>query len=133
MNRLIDGLLLLIGRVLIAALFLPSGIHKLGAFDRTVAAIAAHGLPLPAVGYVVALLAEIPLALALLVGLWTRPVAAALALYTLAAAIFFHNHLADPAQAVNFFKNLAVAGGLFFIVAHGAGAWSVDRLIKRRA
>ena len=132
MNRLIDGLTPLIGRVLIALLFVPSGLHKLGTYQETVGHIAHQGLPLPILGYVIAVVAELPLALLLLIGLWTRPIAALLALYTLATAVFFHNHLAEQAQAVNFFKNLAITGGLLFAVAHGAGLWSIDRVLTRR-
>jgi putative oxidoreductase len=40
--------------------------------------------------------------------------------------------LAEQAQAVNFFKNLAITGGLLFAVAHGAGLWSIDRVLTRR-
>src|SRR5579863_10344553 len=132
MRNLAEGPALLLGRLLIALLYLPSGLHKLGAAAATIGAIAADGLPLPGVGYTVAIAVEIPIALLFLFGLWTRPLAAILAIYTLAAAAFFHNHLVDPAQAVNFFKNLAITGGLMFAVAHGGGAWSLDRGLRRR-
>ncbi|MGH6982510.1 MAG: DoxX family protein [Stellaceae bacterium] len=132
MYRVLDGFVPLLGRVLIALLFVPSGLHKLGAYHETVGHIAHQGLPLPAVGYLIAVAAELPLALMLLVGLWTRPAAALLALYTLATAVFFHDHLAEQMQAINFFKNLAIAGGLLFAVSHGAGSWSVDRLLAKR-
>jgi putative oxidoreductase len=132
MNRWIEGPLLLVGRLLLAVLFLPSGLRKLGSYSDTVGHIAASGLPLPTLGYGIAVAVELPLAVALLVGLGTRPVAAIMALYTLATAIFFHNHIADPAQGVNFFKNLAITGGLLFVVAHGAGTWSVDRALRRK-
>jgi putative oxidoreductase len=133
MNRWIEGPVLLVGRLLLAVLFLPSGLRKLGSYGDTVGHIAARGLPLPALGYGIAVAVEIPLALALLVGLGTRPVAAIMALYTLATAIFFHNHIVDPAQGVNFFKNLAIAGGLLFVVAHGAGGWSLDRALRKKS
>ena len=126
MTYLTEGPALLLGRLLIAMLYLPSGIRKLGTFDATTGNIAAHGLPLPALGYAIAVAVEVPLSILLILGLWTRPVALMIAIYTVAAAIFFHNHIADPAQGVNFFKNLAIAGGLLFVFAHGGGTWSLD-------
>jgi putative oxidoreductase len=131
MESMLKGFVPALGRLLMAVLFIPSGVSKLGGHERTVAPIAAHGLPLPEVGYVIALAAEIVLALALLAGFQARIVALLLALYTLATAVFFHNHLGDQAQAVNFVKNLAIAGGLLFILAFGAGSWSLDQLLGR--
>jgi putative oxidoreductase len=131
MDNFLAGFLPALGRLLISALFLPSGIAKLGNHAATVGAIAAHGLPLPQLGYWVAVIVEIPLALALLLGYRTRLVALVIALYTIVAAIFFHGHLADHAQAINFFKNLAVAGGLIFVFIYGGGHWSIDRWLGR--
>lgn len=122
-----DGVLPLIARVSIAAIFLLSGLAKLTAPAGTIGYIASAGLPLPEVGYAIALLVEIVGGLLLIVGYRTRTVAAALALFTVAAAIFFHNALGDQNQFIHFFKNLAIAGGLLQVVAFGAGRLSFDK------
>ena len=69
--------------------------------------------------------------LALLVGFQTRLVAAALAIFTLATAVLFHNNMADQNQMIHFMKNLAITGGLLQVVAFGAGAFSLDN--RRRS
>lgn len=122
-----NGVLPLIARVSIAAIFLLSGLSKLTAPAGTIGYIASAGLPLPEVGYAIALLVEIVGGLLLVVGYRTRIVAAALALFTVAAAIFFHNTLGDQNQFIHFFKNLAIAGGLLQVVAFGAGRLSFDK------
>ncbi|MBR0568142.1 DoxX family protein [Azoarcus sp. L1K30] len=121
----------LIGRLLLAALFLPAGIGKLTGFSGTVGYISSVGLPLPEVAAALALIVEIAGGLALIAGFGTRLAALALALFTLVASFFFHNYWGVAAeqqfvQQLLFYKNIAVAGGLFTLAAFGAGAWSVD-------
>ncbi len=128
----ISNPLALIGRVLLAWLFIPAGWAKLGAgFAGTAGYIASKGLPMPEVLAVAALVVEIGAGIALLVGFKTRWAALLLALFSLGAAVFFHNYWAVPAdqvmvQTLMFNKNLAIAGGLLAFAAFGAGAWSLD-------
>lgn len=124
----------IIGRVLLAAIFLLSGIQKLGAPADTKAYIAAAGLPFPELAYLVAIVVEVGFALALMAGYRTRAVAAVMAAFTLATAFGFHANFADQAQMIQFMKNLAITGGLLQLVAFGAGPLSVDnRLVRRTA
>ncbi len=121
----------LIGRILIAYLYIPSGIAKLTGFAGTAGYIASKGLPLPEVGAAIAVLVELGVASAFLLGFKTRAAAAVLALFTVAAAVLFHNYWALPAgqqmmQQLLFTKNIAVVGGLLAFVAFGAGAFSLD-------
>ncbi len=121
----------LIGRLLLALLFLPAGIAKIGGYAGTVGYIASKGLPLPEVGALVAIVVEVGGGLALVAGFGTRFAALGLALFTLAASVVFHNYWALPAdqqmvQQLMFFKNIAVVGGLLTLAAWGAGAWSLD-------
>ena len=123
--------LALVGRILLALLFIPAGVGKLTGFAGTVAYTASAGVPLPQVAVALALLVEIVGGLALLLGWQTRWAALALALFTLVASFFFHKFWALPAeqagmQQLLFYKNIAVAGGLFAFAAFGAGALSVD-------
>ncbi|HEY4343504.1 MAG TPA: DoxX family protein [Parvibaculum sp.] len=115
-----------LGRLLLAVLFLLAGFGKVMDPAGTIGYIASHGLPLPQVGYAIALATEIGGGLLILVGYKTRLVAAVMAAFTIATAIFFHNDFADQAQMTNFLKNLAIAGGFLQLVAHGAGAFSID-------
>lgn len=121
----------LAGRLLIAALFLPAGIAKITGFAGTIGYIGSVGLPLPALGAVLAIAVEVLGGLALILGYQTRIAAVVLALFTLAASFFFHAYWSvAPEQAfvqqLLFFKNVALAGGLFILAASGAGAWSLD-------
>lgn len=121
----------LIGRLLLAALFLPAGLSKIGGFDGTVGYIASADLPMPQLAAVVAIAVEVLAPTALILGWGTRWAALVLALFTLVATLGFHNFWAMPAdqaylQQLMFFKNIAVVGGLLVLAAHGAGALSLD-------
>ncbi len=131
MNASLQNPLTLTGRVLLALLFLPAGIGKIGGFAGTVGYIGSVGLPLPQLAAVLAIVVEVGGGLALLAGFGTRLAALALALFTLVATFVFHNFWAMPPEQVMmqqlmFFKNIAVVGGLLVLAAHGAGAYSVD-------
>ena len=115
-----------LGRVLIAAIFLYSGFGKIMAPEGTQAYIASAGLPLPIVGYVLAVIVEVGGGLLLLIGYQTRLVALIIALYSIVAALAFHSQFADQNQLIHFMKNFCIAGGLLQIVAFGAGSMSVD-------
>ena len=126
-----QNLLALIGRVLIVVLFLPFGYGAITNFAGTVKYIGSAGLPMPEVVGVIAIFVEVVLGLMLLVGYQTRWAALGILLYTLAAAFVFHAYWDVPAaqmvaQKTNFLKNMAIAGGLFGILAWGPGAWSLD-------
>ncbi|WP_194273958.1 DoxX family protein [Variovorax paradoxus] len=124
--------LALIGRVLLAALFIPAGFGKLMGFAGTVGYISSVGAPLPQVAAVIAIVVELGLGLLLLAGFKTRVSAIVLAIFTVVAAVMFHNYWAMPADKafVNqlmFFKNIAIAGGLLAFAAFGAGRFSIDK------
>ena len=121
----------LIGRLLLAYLFIPAGIGKLTGFAGTVGYITSKGLPMPEVAAGLAIVVELGVGLMLLVGFQTRCAALVLTLFTLAAGFFFHNYWAVPAdqamvQQLMFNKNVAIAGGLLAFAAFGAGAFSLD-------
>lgn len=123
--------LALVGRILIALLFIPAGFGKISGFAGTVGYATSVGMPMPTVAVAVGLLIELLGGLALLFGFGTRIAALALAVFTLSASFFFHAYWALPAdqqmmQQLLFFKNVAVTGGLLAFAAFGAGAWSVD-------
>ena len=116
----------LIGRILLGTLFLASGLGKIADPAGTIGYIGYAGLPAPTLAYVAALVAEVGGGLLLIVGYQARIAAAALAVFTVLAAVFFHNNFADQNQMIHFMKNLAITGGLLQVIAFGAGALSLD-------
>ena len=88
----------LIGRLLVAALFLPAGLAKLTGFAGTVGYFASLGIPAPTLAVVATIVVEILGGLALLVGYQTRLVAIVMALFTLAASVVGHAYWAAPAD-----------------------------------
>lgn len=120
----------LAGRILLALIFVVAGFGKIAGYAGTQAYMESVGVPgalLPLV-----ILTELGGGLALAAGLLTRWVAAALAGFTVIAALIFHLDFADQMQSILFMKNLAIAGGLLIVFRYGAGAWSLDRLLASR-
>ncbi len=120
-----------VGRLLIGLPFAMSGLGKLAAFGPTTAMIAAVGLPVPPLAFVVAVVAELGGGLLLVAGYQARIVAAALALFSIATAVSFHSNFADQNQMIHFLKNVMMAGGLLQIAAFGAGALSLDNRVAK--
>ena len=122
----------LVGRILIAFIFVFSGIGKITGFDGTVGYIASKGLPLPQLAAVGAIIVELGGGLMLVLGWKARLAAAAMLVFTAMAALFFHNFWAVPAdqaqmQMIQFMKNLSIMGGLLYVVSYGSGELSVQR------
>jgi len=114
----------LVGRILLVALFLISGLGKITAYEATAGYMASMGVPGFALPAVIAL--EVLGAVAIIAGFKTRIVAALLAGFTLATGVIFHNNFADQTQMVMFLKNVSIAGAFLMLVANGAGAFSLD-------
>lgn len=127
----IDRYAPLIGRILLALIFVMSGFSKITGFEGTVGYIASKGLPLPQLGAIIAIVVEVVGGLMLIVGWKARWGAAALFVFTGAAALFFHNFWAVPPeqmqiQQIMFMKNLAIMGGMLMVMAHGSGPLSAE-------
>ena len=124
--------LLLFGRILVAILYVPAGFGKLTGFAGTVGYLSQSPLPFPTLMAIGAIVVELFVGLAFLVGWKARWAALILAVFTVAAGVVFHNYWAAPEaamamQKINFMKNLAIAGGLLFAYVFGPGRLSVDR------
>jgi putative oxidoreductase len=115
----------LAGRVLLAALFLVTGLGKIGAYTATAGYMAALGVPSALLPVVIA--TEIFGAVAIVLGWKTRITAFLLAGFTLLSGLIFHTDFADQVQLVMFLKNVCIAGGMLLLVANGAGPLSLDR------
>jgi putative oxidoreductase len=125
------GVINLLGRLLIVALFLPAGLSKLTGFESTVGYFDSLGIPLATLAVVVTIVIEVVGSIALLLGFQTRLAAIVLAVFTLTATLIGHAYWAAPAdqafvQQLMFFKNIAVVGGLLALVSVGAGSLSID-------
>ncbi|MDN3638700.1 DoxX family protein [Simiduia curdlanivorans] len=113
-----------LGRALLALIFVMSGVGKISAYAGTQGYMEAFGVPgmlLPLV-----ILVEVGAGLALILGWQTRLMAFALAGFSVVSGLLFHANFADQMQMIMFMKNLSIAGGLMFIVAHGAGHFALD-------
>lgn len=122
----------LIGRILLALMFLGAGISKFGGLEGTAGYIASAGLPLPKLLAIATATLEVVAALMLIIGWQARWAALALAAFTLLATLLFHNYWAMPAeqqftQQLMFMKNMAIVGGLLVLFAFGPGALSLDK------
>jgi putative oxidoreductase len=129
--------LVVVGRVLLALMFILAGFSKLGNIAGTAGYIASGGLPMASTLAVLAGLLELVGGIAIAVGYQARWAALALGLFTLVATVLFHRFWAVPAdqafvQQLMFMKNLSVAGGLFVVAALSAGPASVDALRSQR-
>ncbi len=116
----------LAARIFLAAIFVISGFGKISGFEATQGYMQAMGVPGGLLPLVIAL--EIGAGLALIAGFQTRVAAFLLAGFSLLAALVFHFDLGDQMQAILFWKNVALAGGLLMLTLHGAGRWSLDAL-----
>jgi putative oxidoreductase len=123
----------LAGRILISVIFIWGGWGKLLGFAATVGYFEKIGLPVPPAAAAVAVFMELGVGLALLFGLFTRLSGAALAFWCIVTALVAHTNFADRNMEIHFLKNVAMAGGLLYVVAFGAGAYSLDAILSRRS
>lgn len=119
----------LTGRVLMSSIFIMAGINKISGYAGTQGYMESMGVPgalLPLV-----ILLQVGGGLAVLSGWHTRIAAFLLAGFCVLSALIFHANFGDQAQSILFMKNMAMAGGLLFLVSGGKHAWSIDA--KREA
>jgi putative oxidoreductase len=126
----------LVGRILLAAIFLLSGITKLVNYEQTLGHMAGAGIPSPEALLVVAALAEILGGISILTGFLTRLGSIGLILFMIPTTIIFHGfwRFAEPErtmQVVNVMKNLGIMGGLVLLVAYGPGRYSLDGTLRK--
>jgi len=122
----------LVGRILLAVIFIKSGWGKIGGFEQTAGMMATKGLPFPEVLLVVTILVEIGAGLLLAIGYKARWAALAFAIWLIPVTLVFHKFWGIPAdqvqmQSINFYKNVAILGGMLMVFAFGPGRYSVDR------
>lgn len=118
----------LIARLLIGGMFLYAGIMKVTGFEGTVGYISSVNLPSPEILAVIAIIIEIVCGLLVILGYRIAKAAAALVVFTLLATIFFHTNTSDPVQFAMMTKNLAIIGGLLYMMTFGAGHITIESI-----
>ncbi len=121
------------GRLLVSGLFIVSALVKMARFDETLAAMTMGGMAMPSVLLVIAIGIELIGGLMLAGGLKVRTVAGALICYLAAVTILMHADFRIELNRAFALANLAFSGGLLMLAAHGAGTYSLDRLLRRNA
>jgi putative oxidoreductase len=117
---------LLIGRILLAAMFIMAGLMKFGGIAGTAGYIASKGLPAPTILAWLTAIFEVAAGVAILVGFQTKLASYALAAFCILAGFIFHFDPADQVQFTMFLKNITIAGGFLALSVAGAGSYSVD-------
>ena len=117
----------LAGRILLALIFLQSGIEKFVHYSGTLGYMTKAGLPFPQVLLVVSGVLETACALALITGWRARPAAILLIIWMIPATLIFHNPATGGEAMIHFMKNVAITGGLLMLAALGPGGWSIGR------
>ncbi len=118
---------ILLGRVLMSAIFLLSGYGKLMTPAATMGMFTHYHLPVVGAAYAISVAVELLGGALILVGWQTRYVAPVMAVWCVATALVAHLHPDDNMQMINFLKNLCMAGGFLQLAANGAGRLSLDR------
>jgi putative oxidoreductase len=129
----INDVLILAARLLLAALFLIFGWRKLKDYWGTVTQIVQLGGPMPRLAAVIAIFMELPVALAVAVGAFTRLSALLLFSYTLGTALIGHRYWtlkgSNQVDSMDgFYKNISIMGGFLLLYVTGAGKYSIDAL-----
>jgi putative oxidoreductase len=127
-----QNLAALAGRVLLALIFVLSGIDKIAHYSGTLGYMAGAKLPFTEVLLVLSILVELGGGIALVIGWKARWVAAAIFLFLIPVTAVFHNPMAGGGaqaqeQMIHLLKNLSIMGGMLMVLAFGPGAWSLDR------
>lgn len=126
-----QNLSLLLGRLMLAAIFVFAGLGKIGAYEGTQSFMVGQGVPGSLLPLVIAL--ELGGGIAIMLGLFTRTFAVALGVFCVASACLFHGNFQDQLQSILFMKNLAIAGGFLILAAYGPGDISLDNRSSRPA
>lgn len=129
-NNAVEEYAPLIGRILLGAIFVIYGLDKVFGFvgmgySGLTGAIASKGLPVPDLFAVSTIMLEVGGGLMLVLGFKARLGALALILFIVPVTVLFHPFWSDPAQMTSFWKNVAIAGGMLYVVAHGSGPYSM--------
>ena len=125
-------LVLLVARIAIVLLSLIFGFPKMMGFNETIGYMASVNAPFPPLAATIAVIMEVPVAILVVLGFFTRPLAIIFIFYTIAAGFIGHHYWtmtgADAAgNMINFYKNISIAAGFLLLALVGPGKYSIDR------
>ncbi|MEX2493885.1 MAG: DoxX family protein [Nitrospirales bacterium] len=121
-----DSFFMLLGRIMLGALFLLSGMHKIANPEATQQYMASMGMPATEIFLIGAILVEIGAGLSLLLGFWTHVGSTILFLFMIPTTLIFHTDFSNQTQFIMFLKNIAMMGGLLYVSVWGPGRFSLD-------
>ena len=122
----------LLGRILLSVIFIIAGVNKITGFEQTAGYMASKGLPMTDILLVLTIIIELGGGLMILVGWQARWAALAILLFLIPVTLIFHPYWTFEGQEArhqfhSFFKNLAIMGGMAYIMAFGSGPLSLDK------
>ena len=123
------ALAILIGRILLALIFLKSGIGKIGNFAGTAQYMASQGMPCP-LSFLSAIFFELVSSITIILGYFARFGAVLILIFLIPTTLIFHTIFVDPMQKINFMKNVSMFGGLLVLLSVGAGRFSLDHFLR---
>ena len=115
----------LIGRIMISAIFLFSGVSKILNYDATVNWM--EGFSVPGFLLIPAIIVEILFPILIIIGYKARIAASGLMLFSLLTAFIFHFDFSNQMQIIAFLKNVGLAGGMLFLIANGTKGFSLEK------
>ncbi len=115
----------LIGRILLALIFVVSGFNKITGWDGTLGYMASKGIPMTDILLIITIIIELGGGLMIVFGIYARWAAFAIFLFLIPVTLIFHPFWADPEQMNNFMKNIAIMGGMLYIITYGSGSYSI--------
>jgi putative oxidoreductase len=129
-TAMLENLILLVSRLLLAWIFLHEGAYLAMNFNSAFAGMARIGVSGDLL--VATIILQLAVGTAIAAGWHARAGAAALGLFSLATAVLFHTNFANRNELLHFEKDLAIAGGMLLLMLRGAGDWSVEGLLRVR-
>ena len=126
---MLSNVLDLVGRIFISAIFLLSGISKIGNYEGSHAWMESLGIP--GILLIPAIVLEVLAPILIIVGYQVKISATLLSLFCVATAIIFHTDFSNQMHFISFFKNMGLAGGFLFLVIYGAKDFSLDKKLNR--
>ena len=132
MNPNVQNTAALVGRILLALIFVISGFGKIGGFEGVAGYIGSKGLPMPEVLAALTIALELGAGILLMLGFKARWVALLFFLWLIPTTLIFHKFWGIDAAQVqnqfnNFMKNVSIMGAMWMLMAFGPGPYSVDK------
>lgn len=117
----------LAGRILLALIFILAGYGKLTGWEGTLGFMASKGIPFASIALGITILIELGGGLLIALGVFARWAAFIIFLFLIPVTLIFHPFWAEPGEYNSFMKNLAIMGGMLYIMTYGSGPYSLKQ------